>query len=198
MIDYTKKILEMTNENNGYITSLQVTNEHIPRVYLKLLVDKGLLEKSDRGAYVSPSTFDDEMFNLQNRFKKGIFSHETALFLHDLTDQTPIRYKMTFPAGYNTTSPKNENIITYYYVKDRYEIGITKMPTPSGLIVKVYNTERTLCNLLQKRSNTDLQVLREALKQYMLQTKKDIPLLSEYAKLFKIEKRLRPYLEVLL
>ena len=198
MMDYTKKILEMTNKNNGYITSLQVTNEHIPRVYLKLFVDSGLLEQSARGVYISPSVFDDEMFNLQNRFKKGVFSHETALFLHDLTDRTPVRYKMTFPAGYNTTSAKNKNVITYYSIKDRYEVGITTMTTSCGLEVRVYNKERTLCDLLQKRSNTDLQVLTQAIKQYTQQTKKDIPLLSEYAKLFKVEKRLRPYLEVLL
>jgi len=49
MMNYTKKTLEMTSKNNGYITSLQVTNEHIPRVYLKLLVDSGLLEQSARG-----------------------------------------------------------------------------------------------------------------------------------------------------
>jgi len=198
MMDYTKKILQMTSENNGYITSLQVTNEHIPRVYLKLLVDSGLLEQSARGVYISPSVFDDEMFNLQNRFKKGIFSHETALFLHDLTDRTPIRYTMTFPAGYNTTSVKNSNAITYYSIKDRYEIGITTLTTPCGSEVSVYNKERTLCDLLQKRSNTDLQVLTQAIKQYIQQTEKDIPLLSKYAKLFKVEKRLRPYLEVLL
>ena len=198
MMDYTKRILAMTSENNGYITSLQVTKEHIPRVYLKLLVDSGLLEQSARGVYISPSVFDDEMFNLQNRFKKGVFSHETALFLHDLTDRTPIRYTMTFPAGYNTTSAKSENVITYYSIKDRYEVGITTMTTPCGSEVRVYNKERTLCDLLQKRSNTDLQVLTHAIKQYTVQAKKDIPLLSEYAKLFKVEKRLRPYLEILL
>jgi len=197
-MDYTKKIMEIANKNNGYITSLQVTNENIPRIYLKSLADKGLLERSDRGVYITPSTFDDEMFNLQNRFKKGIFSHETALFLHDLTDRTPIRYTMTFPAGYNATSVKNSNAITYYSIKDRYEIGITTLTTPCGSKVRSYNKERTLCDLLQKRSNTDLQVLTQAIKQYIQQTEKDIPLLSKYAKLFRVEKRLRPYLEVLL
>ena len=45
---------------------------------------------------------------LQNRFKKGIYSHETALFLWDLTDRTPNRYCMTFPENYNLTNPKEE------------------------------------------------------------------------------------------
>ncbi len=198
MMDYTRKIIEIANKNNGIVTASQVTDNHIPRIYLKLMVDKGLLERSCRGVYISPNTFDDELFNLQNRFRRGIFSHETALFLHDLTDRTPIEYTMTFPVGYNTTSAKVENVITYYSVKNRYEIGISTTSTSSGSEVKVYNLERTLCDLLQKRSNKDIQVLTEALKRYMQQTTKDIPLLSKYAKIFKVEKRLRPYLEVLL
>lgn len=198
MMTYTEKIIELANNNNGIITSSQTTAEHIPRVYLKLLINKGLLERSSRGVYILSGIFDDEMFNLQNRFKKGIFSHETALFLHDLTDRTPIKYSMTFPAGYNTTPVKNENVITYYSVKNRYEIGITTVTTPSGSRVRAYNAERTLCDILQKRSNTDIQVLTETIKRFMRQSQKDIPLLSGYAKIFKVEKQLRPYLEVLL
>ncbi len=197
-MNYTDRIMEIAKTNNGYVTSLQVTKENIPRLYLKLLVDKGMLEQSGRGVYTSPGTFDDEMFNLQARFKKGVFSHETALFLHDLTDRTPNKYSMTFPVGYNTTFVKNENVTTYYSVKNRYELGIIVTPTPFGSKVRAYNIERTLCDLLKKRSNTDVQVLTEAIKRYMSQTQKDIPLLSRYAKLFKVEKRLRPYLEVLL
>ena len=190
--------MEIANKNNGYVTTSQVNKENIPRIYLKSMTDKGFLEKSDRGSYITPSTFDDEMFNLQNRFKRGIYSHETALFLHDLTDRTPIRYTMTFPAGYNATAVKNSNVITYYSIKERYEIGITTIATPCGSEVKIYNQERTLCDLLQKRSTVELQVLTQAIKSYTQQSKKDIPLLSEYAKLFKVEKQLRPYLEVLL
>jgi len=53
------------------------------------LEDKGLIVKSVRGVYILPEVWDDEMFNLQSRFKRGIYSHETALFLWDLTDRTP-------------------------------------------------------------------------------------------------------------
>lgn len=54
--------------------------------------------------------WEDEMFNLQGRFKRGIYVHETALFLWDLTDRTLSRYYMTFPANYNLTKPNEENI----------------------------------------------------------------------------------------
>ncbi|MDD3927964.1 MAG: type IV toxin-antitoxin system AbiEi family antitoxin domain-containing protein [bacterium] len=195
---YEQTIMEMANANQGLVTSLQVTQKNIPQLYLKRLVDKNLLEKVDRGIYICPTTFEDEIFNLQNRFTKGIFSHETALFLLDLTDRTPIRYTMTFPAGYNATTAKTKNIIACFSIKDRYEVGLTTLPTPNGFNVRAYNAERTLCDLLQKRSHTDIQLLIEAFKRYIQKSQKDIPLLSKYAQLFQVEKRLRPYLEVLI
>jgi len=196
-IKYATKIIQIAKQNNGIVTSRQVTKENIPRIYLKILVGKGKLEHIERGVYTLPEALDDEMFALQYRFRKGIFSHETALFLHNLTDRTPIRYAMTFPAGYNTSAVSKKNVIVHYSVKRLYKIGIITMPTPNGLKVNTYNAERTIVELIQKRKKTDIQVITAALKSYVEQSKKDIPLLSEYASLFKVEKPLRYYLEVL-
>lgn len=195
---YADQILKIANNNNGVVTSAQVTKDGILRQHLKVLVDKGLLEHSGRGLYIVPTVFDDEMFNLQMRFKRGIFSHETALFLLDLTDRTPIKYSLTFPLGYNTTALNSENV-KYYRVKDiLYEIGITTTKSPGGNNIRLYNAERTLCDILKGRSSTDIQIVTDAFKRYTRLEKKDIPLLSKYAKLFRVEKKLRSYLEVLL
>ena len=195
---YADQILKIANNNNGVVTSAQVTKDGILRQHLKVLVDKGLLEHSGRGLYIIPTVFDDEMFNLQMRFKRGIFSHETALFLLDLIDRTPIKYSLTFPLGYNTTALNSENV-KYYRVKDIfYEIGITTTKSPGGNNIRLYNAERTLCDILKGRSSTDIQIVTDAFKRYTRLEKKDIPLLSKYAKLFRVEKKLRSYLEVLL
>ena len=58
--------------------------------------------------------------------------------------------------------------------------------------------EKTLCDILQTRANTDIQVISEAFKKYVTLGNKNIPLLSEYAKQMRVEKRVRSYLEVLL
>lgn len=195
---YADQILKIAQDNNGTVTSEQVTKAGISRQFLKVLVEKGLLERSERGVYILPMLFDDEMFNLQMRFKRGIFSHETALFLHDLTDQTPIKYAMTFPLGYNTTLLNSENV-NYYRVKDDlYLIGIVDAKSPNKNPIRVYNSERTLCDILRGRSNTDIQIIVDAFKRYTRRDQKNIPLLSQYAKLFRVEKKMRPYLEVLL
>ncbi len=145
-----------------------------------------------------PGVWDDEIFNLQNRFKKGIYSHETALFLWDLTDRTPNRYHMTFPMNYNLTNPKEEDILCAQCKNELYGLGLTEVITPGRNIVKAYSAERTLCDILKPRSRVDIQMVTEAFKRYAVRADKNIPLLSEYAKKLRVETRLRAYLEVLL
>lgn len=193
-----KEIIKMAKENNGIVTSGMITKSGFSRGNIKYLIDKGMLEKSARGVYVLPSVWDDEIFNLQNRFKKGIYSHETALFLWDLIDKTPIRYNMTFPANYNVTKPKIENIQCKQCKNELYELGLTEVKTPSGNIVRTYNMERTLCDILSTRSHVDIQIVTSAFKCYVKKKDRNIPMLSEYAKIMKVDHKVRAYLEVLL
>ncbi len=191
-------ILNIAKENNGLITAKMLTEQNINRGFLKYLCDKGKLEKTSRGVYVLPTSWDDEFINLQSRFKKGVFSHETALFLHDLTDRTPINFNMTFPAGYNQAMAKKHDVKCYQNKLVIYESGIIETLTPLGNKVKVYSIEKTLCDILLTRNKVDTGVISTAFKRYKDYANKDIPLLSQYAKLLKVEEKVRTYLEVLL
>jgi len=193
-----EEIIRMAKENNGTVTTAMVVAAGFSRGNIKYLVEKGMIEKSTRGVYILPEVWDDEIFNLRNRFKRGIYSHETALFLWDLTDRTPNGYHMTFPMNYNLTKPKEENIRCMQCKKELYDLGIAEVTTPGGNIVKAYSVERTLCDILRTRSRVDIQIVTEAFKRFATRTDKNIPILSEYAKILKVEKKLRSYLEVLL
>ena len=194
----TEAIIQMAKENNGTVTAAMVVAAGFSRGNIKYLVDKGMIEKSARGIYILPEVWEDEIFNLQNRFKRGIYSHETALFLWDLTDRTPNRYHMTFPINYNLSKPKKENIRCVQCKKTLYDLGIEEVTTPGGNTVRAYSLERTLCDILRVHSQVDIQIVTEAFKHYATKSNKNIPILSEYAKILKVEARLRSYLEVLL
>lgn len=198
MATHKKRILELVYENNGIMTSAELSGLGYSRGNLKYLVDTGMLEKCARGVYILPELWEDELYNLQVRFKKGIFSHETALFLWGLTDRTPNKYHMTFPATYNLTGPKDENIRCSQCKADLHMVGVEKVKTPAGNIVNAYGMERTLCDILRPRSHTDIQIISESFKKYVMRPDRNIPLLSEYAKLFKVDQKVRTYLEVLL
>ena len=197
-MNHSQEIINMAEENNGVITTAMVVDAGFSRGILKYLVDRGKLEKATRGVYTLPDAWEDEFVNLQSRYKKGIFSMETALFLCGLTDRTPGKYHMTFPAAYNLSGPKKEGVLCSGSKEPYYSLGIIEVATPGGNTVKAYSAERTLCDILKTRNHVDIQIVTDAFKKYTVEIERNIPVLSEYARLLAVEKRLRAYLEVLL
>lgn len=197
-MNVSDKIIQLAKENNGVVTAAILSDKGILRGNLKKLVDEGKLEKTARGVYILPEIWEDEFVNLQARFKKGVFSNETALFLWDLTDQTPNRYDMTFPHNYNLTNVKSEGVNCSRVKQEWYAEGKTQLESPGGNRITVYNMERTLCDILRKRGGIYTGIITEAFKRYTARKDKNIPLLSEYAKMFRVEEKVRSYLEVLI
>ena len=148
--------------------------------------------------YVSPDTWTDAMYILHIRCSQAVFSHETALFFHDLTNREPLKYTITVRTGYNPSRLHDDGFQVYTVKKDLHEKGITTMQTPFGHSVPVYDMERTICDLLRSRKNIEMQVFQDALKQYARRKDKNLRTLMKYASMFHVEKILRPYLEVLL
>ena len=192
------RILEIAKQNNGVITTAMVVEAGLSRGVLKYLADTGSLERASRGVYTLPEVWEDEFVSIQSRYKRGIYALDTALFLCDLTDRTPIKYRMVFPSTYNLTNPKRDGILCSGAKEPLYSLGITELVTPGGNCVRGYCEERTLCDILKPRNHMDVQVVTDAFKSYSSRKEKNIPLLSEYAKRLKVEEKLRSYLEVLL
>lgn len=195
---HIEKIKEIINEHNGVVTSAMLTNEGIPRLYLKQLTESGELQFVSRGIYVSSNTFEDEMYILQCKYSKGIFSHETALYIHGYSDRTPAKYIMTFNYGYHSSSIKNENVIDRYSVANVYNLGITQAKSPCGNDITIYNIEKTLCDIVKGNNNCDIQIVNAAMKKYAQSKEKNLNLLFEYAEQLKVKKKILNYMEVLL
>lgn len=85
---HIENIKNLIKEHNGVVTSSMLTKRNIPRLYLRKMTENGDLQYICRGIYADPNVWEDEMFILQAKFPKGIFSHETAMYIHGLTDRT--------------------------------------------------------------------------------------------------------------
>lgn len=159
------------------------------------LVEKGLLEKTARGVYTLMDTVEDEFFILQNRFRRGIFSHETALFLLNLAEQVPLEFSMTFPSTYNITNAKEVGVSCTQCKAQWYLLGVQTIKSPYGNPLILYDRERTLCDLLRK---SDAKVVASAFKRYLRRKDKNKFRLLTYARMLGIEKKVKNYLEVFL
>lgn len=195
---YEEIILSMAEENNGTVTAKETTSAYVPRRVLGDMVNKKLLIKTARGVYLLPEAWDDEWLALQYRFSRGIYSHETALYLHGYSDRTPAEFNMTFPRGYHSEANKEFPINAHYAVDEIYDLGITMIDSPAGHEVQVYDLEKTLCDVVRSEKNFDVEIVNAAMKRYAADKSRNVPKLMKYAAKLRVEKRIRNYMEVLL
>ena len=192
------ELQSVLKQNGGMITTAQANEVGVSNERLRLLVHSGDLERVTTGIYVLPDEFADKMFIVQLRRPKIIYSHETALFLHELTDRDPISYMVTVPTGYNPTRLREDGFTVFTIKRELHEIGVTKLTTMFGNSVTVYDLERTICDCLRSRNNLDIAVVTDAIKRYAKRKDKNLNKLMQMAETFKVTKLLRGYMEVLL
>ena len=197
-MNYAEKLEELIKKQHGTVLSADLDAYEIPRAYLQMMVAEGKLERVDRGVYVSTDSIEDEMFSMQTKYPKLIYSHETALYLHGLSDRTPFEYSASVPSGYKVVGSVAERFKIYYIKKELHELGVETVKSSHGNPIRTYNVERTICDLIRSRSRIDIQILNDALKRFVKLKSADHSLLMDYARKLKIEAVLKSYLEVLL
>ena len=197
-MSFRKQLKKLFQSSSGILTTNEVEKAGIPRHYLWILKNEDEIQMISRGVYISNEVFEDEMYLIQLRTTKAIFSHETALYVHNLTDRDPLFYTVTLPSGYNPSRLKKSNIEVHTVKKELFELGKTTAKTVYGRDIIVYDQERTICDILSNRNNMDKYVLKDALKRYVSSKEKNIFKLTKFAELFRIQKILDSYLEVLL
>ena len=136
--------------------------------------------------------------SISRRSGKIIFSHETALFLHGISDRTPFEHTVTAPSGCIPSAAIKAECKVYYIKPELFELGKTMLQTPAGNPVPCYDLERTICDVIRSRNKIGTETFLSALKQYAVSPKKDLNRLDEYARQMRVSGVLRQYLEVLL
>ena len=194
-MSFNDKIERLLEEKNGILTTKEIEEEGIPRQALPKLIENGRLEKLRHGTYISPEVQADEMYCIQLRSEKVVFSNETALYMHDLTDRDPLVYTVTVPRGYGTGRLRNSGISVITVMPDKFNIGISKEKTIYGREVAVYDLERTICDIIKAKGKMDKDMYYNALKRYAASNRKDINLLMEYAKKLNMYKQVRNEME---
>jgi len=192
------KIRDILKGQNGILLTSDLSRHGIPRTYLSILEKKGEVQHISRGVYLAPGFILDEMFAIQSRYKAALFSHETAAYLLDLTDRTPLFYSVTVSSGYNATSLKTMGVKVYFVNRKLYRLGSITLKSPHGNDIQTLNLERTVCDVLRSRNQVDIQLVHEVLKRYVKKKERDLDLFYQYAGQFKIQKIVRVYVEFLL
>ena len=156
------------------------------------------LERVAHGIYATQDSWIDDLYILHQRCPHGVFSHEEALYYHGLTDREPTRHVLTVYTGYNTKRLTESGCKIYTVKRELLEVGKINVIDSFGYEIPIYDLERTMCDIVRSRHNIEAQDLTTALKSYVKRKDKDLNRLMSYAKLFRVERIVRNYMEVLL
>lgn len=186
-------------KENVVITNKEAEKLGYTRYNLSGLTKSGQLERLRPGLYQLKGKVIDDFVLISSNSNRIIFSHQTALYLHDLSDRTPSVFHISVPQGYNASHIKKryEDLQVHYVKKDLYEIGKTEIKSPQGNLIPIYDIERTICDIIIDREKIDKQIFTDAIKRYFKSNNKNLRLLIKYSRLFKIEDEIRKYMEVL-
>lgn len=162
--------------------------------------DAGLLERLDRGLYRLtdlPPLSDPDMVTVANKIPRGVICLISALHFHDITTQIPHEVSIAVSRGTEPPRLTYPPIRLYWFSGAAFSAGIETHRidrTP----IQIYSAEKTVADCFKYRNKIGMDTVLEALTRYRDQHKPKPRKLIEYAKVCRVEKVMRPYLDALL
>ncbi len=191
-------IVNRIKENSGYITTKDLKGMNINRFYISELEKEGVIERIKRGIYRDSEYIpENELIEINKMIPKGVVCLDSAIEYYGLTTQIPNVYKIAIPRNSKVSIPDYPPIKIIYFSDTNYKIGISEIQI-NGSIIKMYDIEKTVCDIARYRNKIGKDVFYEVLKEYMKKDYKDITKLLEYAKMMNIYNVLKNALEVLI
>ena len=187
-------------EKGGIAKTSDFVAAGIPAVDVVNLCNTGYLERIRHGYYqlADWDTSSEEQL-IATLIPKAIICVESALFHYGYSDFAPRKWSIAVPRSMSRTKLDIDALAlqTYYVQSEIYELGKT-IADFNGVILPVYDRERTICDCFKYRSRLDNEIFNKALNAYVNDSKKDLRNLSEYAKKLRVHKKVTELMEVLL
>lgn len=193
----TKQVLI---EKGGVAKSADFVAAGMRAVDVVNLCNAGYLDRIRHGYYqlAEADTSSEEQL-LATLIPKGIVCVESALFHYGYSDFAPRKWSIAVPRSMSRTKLDVDALAlqTYYVQSEIYELGrITD--DFDGVMLPVYDRERTICDCFKYRSRLDNEIFNKALNAYANDSTKNPQNLSAYAKKLRVYKKVTELMEVLL
>ena len=191
---------EVLIEKGGVAKSADFVAAGIRAVDVVNLCNAGYLDRIRHGYYqlAEAYTTSEEQL-LATLIPKGIVCVESALFHYGYSDFSPRKWSIAVPRSMSRTKLDVDALALqpYFVQPEIYELGKVTDDF-EGVILPVYDRERTICDCFKYRSRLDNEIFNKALNAYANDTQKNLQNLSVYAKKLRVYKKVTELMEVLL
>ena len=187
-------------ENKGILRASTAIELGVPKHVLYEMVETGELIREAPGIYRLNETRmpgNPGLVNLSLRVPWAVFCLISALYFHELTTQIPHSVYFALPRDVKKPKIHHPPIRVFHFSEKAYQAGIVEHEL-DGVKVRIYDREKTIADCFKFREKIGMDVALEALKDYLRQPRVNAPLLMKYARINRVEKIMRPYLEALL
>jgi len=196
-VDAAKQIFR---RHDGILRTGEALNQGIHRRTLYAMRDEGVLERLDRGLYRLadlPPLSDPDLVTVARKIPKGVICLISALHFHNITTQIPHAVSITLNRGTEPPRLAFPPIQLYWFAGEAFAAGREQHAIESTT-VRVYSAEKTLADCFKYRNKIGMDTVLEALELYRERMKPKPRKLIEFARVCRVEKTMRPYLEVIL
>ena len=184
-------------EYNGILKSSQAKALGIDPKTIAEMQEAGLVNRISRGLYrlaeYPPLAYPD-LVVVASRVPKAVVCLISALAFHNLTTQVPHKVYIALPQSIRRPRIKYPQLDVIWLSEESYHGGIEEHLL-DGVSVPVYGQAKTVADCFKFRGKVGKDVAIEALKDYVQLPGADIEELLQYARINRVERIMRPYLE---
>jgi predicted transcriptional regulator of viral defense system len=167
-----------------------------PRTLYELL-DKGIIERLSRGLYrlanIKPLESPD-IVSVSKRVPEGVFCLISALAFFEMTTQIPHEIYLAVERNSRPPNIDYPPVRVFRFNKEAFNEGVETY-TVDSYPLRIYTSEKTLVDCFKYRNKIGMDTVIEALKLYGERKKVKVNELMRYAKICRVEKVMKPYLE---
>lgn len=183
---------------NYVMTAAQLKEEGVYHANIINLLHDGIIEKVKRGYYhYIRNEHGSEILIINKLFPDAVLCMETALFYYGYSDRNPAEWNLAI----DRIVSKGRTEIDYPFINAyRVESSLLSLGETDGSIdgeiIRIYDIDRTICDVLRKMNRMDKEIFNKAIQRYVNDERKNIPNLMKYAKKLRIQKRAKELIGV--
>lgn len=194
-----EEAIEAFRKAGGILTMSEAIQLGIHRRQLYALRDGGQLEVISRGLYrliEMPEPSLPDFIPIAKKVPQGVICLISALAFHEITTQIPHFVYVALPSDAHKPVIPYPPMRYFWYAETLLKTGVEEH-SMDGCVIKIFDIEKTLVDCVKFRNKIGMDVVLEALKMYWQRRGSNIDKLFEYAKLFRVERTLKPIMETI-
>lgn len=165
------------------------------------LRDAGELFPVGRGVYrlaSAPPLTNPDWVTIGLRIPRSAICLISALTHHELTTLVPHYVDIALPSHAQVPKVKGVPLRVFWFPDRAFEAGVETI-TVDRFPIKIYSAEKTIADCFKYRNKIGIDVAVEALRNYRERVRKfPVNKLMEYARICRVERVMRPYVEAVL